>query len=403
MGQPIHEPFSNGSPFAVYVHIPYCARKCPYCDFNVHVERRVPEDAYARALLLEIDRAADESDWATRPIASVFFGGGTPSTFGAQTFATLLAGLDRSFGLASGAEIALEANPEDLAGESTKLAELQRCGVNRLSIGAQSFTPRHLATLGRRHDADDVIRAVEHARAAGIDDISCDLIFAVPGQTLDEWRHDLDTAVSLAPRHVSTYGLTYEQGTLMDAQKSAGRIRAVSEELERQMYETAIDRLTAAGYTHYEISNFAVPGFESRHNLAYWTWSDYLGLGAGAHGFARRSAERDGCRGRRYANVRSPADFIARAPEVVDSREELNEEMAMEEFILLGLRRIIGFADGDFEVVFGRSIDSVAPALPALVEHGLIRRAEGRTALTREGLMIADTVCGRLADVRLYP
>ena len=388
------------NPFSVYVHVPYCVRKCPYCDFNVHVVRSIPEERYVAALLSEIDERATHETWRGRNVATVFFGGGTPSLFRAETYARLLSRLDARFGVAADAEIAWEANPEDLVAPATDLAALRATGVTRISLGAQSFDDSVLRMLGRMHQAADIERAVTGAREAGFDDIGIDLIFAVPGQSLDRWRSDLERAIALRPSHVSTYGLTYEEGTSLTRRRAAGRVVPADEDLERAMYETAIATLTAAGFRHYEISNFARAGYESRHNLTYWSWCDYLGIGSGAHGFVRHDPVRTGSWGLRYENLRAPEEYMRQAPRTEARNERLDRRMAMEEFILLGLRRREGFEERVFEQLFGLALAEIAPALQQLVAAGLLSRGCGRISLTPEGLQLADTVTTRLADLR---
>jgi putative oxygen-independent coproporphyrinogen III oxidase len=366
----------------------------------VHVVRAIPEQAYVAALGAELAHAAQTDAWRGRHVRSVFFGGGTPSLFGPASFESLLDAIDERCGLEAGAEISLEANPEDLVGDRREaLSALRLAGVNRLSLGAQSFDARTLRVLGRMHTSDDAMRAIAAARDAGYDNLGCDLIFGAPGQSLEDWRADLDRLIALAPDHVSTYGLTYEPGTALTKRRDAGEIAPVSEDDERAMYETAIDVLTAAGYRHYEISNFARAGRESRHNLTDWSWEDYLGLGAGAHGFARTDPQRDGAWGRRYANVKPPTQYMELAPHAVETNEAIGREMAIAEFVMLGLRRIDGFEESAFEQAFGVVLSEVAPSLAGLVRAGLLARAGGRVALTREGLMVADAVTTRLADL----
>jgi oxygen-independent coproporphyrinogen-3 oxidase len=402
--------------FSVYVHVPYCARKCPYCDFNVHVVRSIPEARYVEALLREVDGASRDDTWRGRRVATVFFGGGTPSMFSADSFGAVLDRLDERFGLEPGAEVSLEANPEDFRRRNAaaaaggdagggaddggrKLAALRAAGVNRLSLGAQSFAPHVLRTLGRMHDAADVEHAVRAARAGGFHNVALDLIFGVPGQTIDGWRHDLERALALGPDHVSTYGLTYEEGTPLRRRRDAGKIAALSEDDERAMYELAIDTLTAAGLRHYEISSFACDGREARHNLAYWSGGDYLGIGAGAHGFAGTCAEgrAGGGRGLRYENLRAPELYMERSPAARAWSERLDERMARMELVLVGLRRIEGLEERDLVDSASGGVEATSAALEELIGRGLLRREHGRVALTREGLLLADAVTARLA------
>lgn len=383
---------------AVYIHFPYCIHKCPYCDFNTYAVHSFPEQRYADALIRELDFAATRPQWNGRSVDSVFFGGGTPSLLDAATVARILDALARRFRLAPDTEVTLETNPGSLEGGATeKLTGFRAAGVNRLSFGVQSFDAGMLETLGRIHAAEDSLRAVAAAREAGFDNVSCDLMFAVPGQTLEQWRSDLERLVALGPEHVSAYNLTYEPRTPLTGLRDAGRVVAADEEVERAMYETTIDRLAAAGYELYEISNFARPGRRSRHNLAYWTWRDYLGLGAGAHGFASAGGERDAW-GLRYANVRLPETYMSAADgEWAASHETLDRDMAMAELTMLELRLAEGLDEQRFEKLFGCTFDEAAPACAGLLENGLVERVGGRLRLTRAGLMVGDGVIVRLA------
>lgn len=394
---------------AVYIHFPYCIHKCPYCDFNTYAVRQFPEQRYADTLIREIDHAGTRPLWNGRPVASVFFGGGTPSLLEPATVGRILERLAERFGFENSAEITLEANPGSLEGGGrSRLAGFRSAGVNRLSFGVQSFAAHTLETLGRIHNAGDSARAVDAARQAGFENLSCDLMFAVPGQTIEEWKADLDRLVDLGTEHVSAYNLTYEAGTPLTGLRNAGRVTPADEEVERSMYELTIDRLAAAGLERYEISNFARPGRHSRHNLAYWTWNDYLGLGAGAHGFHSGTgdtgdtadaadADRESW-GHRYANVRLPETYMSAADgEWAASSETLDREMAMSERILLELRLTEGLDESRFAQCFGTAFESVATTLPAMVAAGLVERTDGHTRLTREGLMLGDAVITRLA------
>ena len=379
--------------FSVYIHLPYCLHKCPYCDFNTYAVRNFPERRYADALVRELETAAHTPTWQGRRVATLFFGGGTPSLFSPGTIGRLVDTIDTLFGFDDGAEISLEANPGSLEGGArAKLAGFRRAGVGRLSLGGQPFNAQHRATLGRIHGADETTTALEAARLAGFESVSCDLIFAVPGQTLQQWEEDLARLCALAPDHVSTYGLTYESGTRMTAARDAGSIHAACEDLERTMFERAIDRLEDAGYRQYEISNFARPGHQARHNLAYWTWRDYLGVGAGAHGFARlaptlaptlapsvaRQREAGGEQpafGSRYANLRLPEEYMtARAGGWIANTELLDRDMAMAEFVMLGLRLTRGLCEQTFADLFGQDFAEATPPLAGLAAGGLVRR-----------------------------
>ncbi len=393
-------------PFSIYVHLPYCARRCPYCDFNTYVVHSIPEQRYVDALLRETGFAAGQQAWSGRRISTVFLGGGTPSLFSPASVERLLTTFDRAWGMDTGAEITLEANPGSLeGGGEDKLRGFRAAGINRVSFGAQSFDARHLATLGRIHSAAETLGAFDAARRAGFDNVSCDLIYGVPGQTVAEWERDITTAIGLGSEHISAYCLTYEEGTPMTGMKKAGLVTAAGEDTELEMFRLARELFAAAGLRHYEVSNYARPGRESRHNLAYWTWRDYLGLGAGAHGFAATATaavSEPGAVarswGRRYANVRLPELYMsARDGAWHASDEQLSREMAIAEYLLVGLRLARGIDAVEFERLFLAPIDVAAPQLPSFISGGLLERDGDAVSLTSRGLEIADSVITRLA------
>lgn len=287
-------------PLAVYVHVPFCAAKCPYCDFNSHVREHLDEAAYSEAVLAELDRRLPEAG-GRRPL-SVFFGGGTPSLLSPAFFERVLTALDQRLGLA-GAEITLEANPG--SAEAARFAGYRAAGINRLSLGVQSLSDDHLATLGRIHDAAEGRAAIAAAREAGFTNLSTDLMFALPGQDPEQAEAEIAELLTFGPEHIACYELTLEPGTPFGAHPPAGLPDADT----TADGETALRaRLAAAGYAHYEVSNHARPGFACRHNLNYWTFGDYLGLGAGAHGKLTSAAGV-----RRYANRARPEAYVATA------------------------------------------------------------------------------------------
>jgi putative oxygen-independent coproporphyrinogen III oxidase len=386
--------------FSVYVHLPYCAKRCPYCDFNTYVVQRIPEERYVAALLRETAFAAASGTWSGRRIATVFFGGGTPSLFSPGGVGELLDGFARLWGFCGSPEITLEANPGSLeGGGEEKLRGFRAAGINRVSFGAQSFDARHLATLGRIHSAAETSGAFDAARRAGFDNLSCDLIYGIPGQTLAEWESDLRTAIGLGSEHVSAYCLTYEEGTPMTGMRNAGLVEAAGEETELEMLRLAREMLPQAGLAQYEISNFARPGRESRHNLAYWTWRDYLGLGAGAHGFARMARDAKDRWGRRYANRRLPELYMSSADGAWHATDEqLTREMAMSEFLLVGLRLSIGIDAARFEALFDVPLAEAAPKLESFAREGLVVQDGVSVSLTERGFELADAVISRLAS-----
>ena len=378
-------------PFALYVHVPWCRHVCPYCDFNVYAVAEPPEREYVEAVVTELTAHARDGGWGGRHVKTVYLGGGTPSLLSPAAMDTLLETVARRFGLVGGAEVTIEANPGTVSRE--RLAGYREAGINRLSLGAQSFEPRHLRALGRDHAAGDIARAVDAARAAGFDNVSLDLIFGVPGQTAEDWARDLAAGVALGPQHVSAYGLTYEERTPYHAWRESGRIVAVPEDDEATMAESAVAILEAAGLLRYEISSFARPGYEARHNVSYWDGSDYLGVGPGAHSFTRDPAP-----GRRWVNERLPAAYAAavRATGLAVGRDErLSVAQARGEFVITGLRRLAGVDAETFRRRFGAPLEELFPQVAGLAADGLVERAAGRLRLTSRGLAFADTVAAR--------
>lgn len=381
------------APIGVYVHVPYCRRICPYCDFNVHGLGTAQEADDVRAFVAEIEARAAEPAWAGRTIGSVFFGGGTPSVFSPRSIAAVLERLAARFPVAGDVEVTLEANPGtvDVAG----LAALVAAGVGRLSLGVQSFDDAILRRLGRDHDATGARRAVDAARRAGCANVSLDLIYAVPGQTLAALERDLATVRALAPEHVSTYELTYEPGTPFHRWRAAGRLVPVDEDVGAAMDEVIWDRLAGGGWERYEISSHARPGRACRHNQRYWDGSSYLGIGPGAHSFVAEPLP-----GRRWSNVRDPAEYRRRAlagEPVVEAEDEMTVARARADFVVTGLRRLAGVDGAAFARRFGLAIDRAFAAVAALEAEGLLARIPGGGfRLTATGLRFADDVGARL-------
>ena len=375
--------------FSLYIHIPWCQSKCPYCDFNSHAASTWPEAEYTRGLIIEMTRRAHDSAWADDRVKTIFFGGGTPSLFEPRSIAHVIDAADRVFGVESDCEVTLEANPGTVS--YAKLAGMRSAGVNRLSFGAQSFKPAILKFLGRIHSAEQTREAARIAHRAGFERLNLDLIFAVPGQTLDDVRSDIAEAVALGPDHISAYNLTFEEGTVFFTEMKRGRITPLESDEQAAMFAAVREELPRRGYEMYEISNYAPRGHEALHNLTYWRGESYLGLGAGAHSF-----ERKGAGGRRWWNERSPARYVERALETSLAEagdETVDKGTAEGEFVFLNLRLIDGFRLDDFERRFGEGFENVFGGRAArLFEGGLLVRDGGRIRLSDRGLELADSV-----------
>jgi oxygen-independent coproporphyrinogen-3 oxidase len=326
-----------------------------------------------------------------RRLKTIFFGGGTPSLFRPESIAAVLASAERNFGIESGAEVTLEANPGTV--DAAKLGGMRAAGINRISFGAQSFNEARLKFLGRIHGAAETREAARLAHRAGFERLNLDLIFAVPGQTIDEALNDIAEAAALGPDHISAYNLTFEEGTAFFTEMKRGRIRPIDSDRQADFYAAVRAELPRRGYRMYEISNYAPPGHEARHNLSYWRLESYLGLGAGAHSFARGES---GGGGRRWWNERMPQRYVEQALEgglAEAGGETVDSTSARGEFVFLNLRLRDGFKLADFEARFGESFDSAFGARAArLFEGDLLVRDEGRIYLSERGLELADSI-----------
>jgi putative oxygen-independent coproporphyrinogen III oxidase len=366
-------------PLSLYVHLPWCVSKCPYCDFNSHVHKGVlPEDAYVDALLADLTQdVARHVPGATREVRTVFLGGGTPSLFRPESLARLFAGIRARVPLAPDAEITMEANPGTI--EHGRFDGYRDAGVNRVSLGAQSFGAAQLATLGRIHAADDTVRAVDELRTAGLAEYNLDLMYALPAQDLAGARADLDRALELAPTHLSHYQLTLEPGTVYYHRPPD----LPDEDTAYEMQVAAKALLEAAGFRHYEISAWARPGHECRHNLNYWNYGDYLGIGAGAHGKVTHAGTI-----LRTAKTKQPREYLDRAASGQQAGviEAIPAEERPFEFMLNALRLVDGFALEDFELRTGLGQQAIDPALERLAARGLLEGQGTRRRPTPLGL-----------------
>jgi len=361
----------------LYVHVPFCLTRCGYCDFNTYAGLDHLKGGYVDALAAEAEMWSD--DWRGASFASVFFGGGTPTTLPAPTLAGLLARFRSSCELTPEAEITSEANPDTV--DQPYLAALLDGGVTRLSMGVQSFDPVVLDALERVHSPDSARRAFAAARSAGFADVNLDLIYGANGESLRSWCRTLEEAVSLGPEHLSCYALTLEPSTTLGRKVGAGLVPPPDADLQAEMYAVACEALAAAGYEHYEVSNWAQPGHRCVHNLGYWEGRPYLGLGAGAHSY------RDGLR---WWNVRPPAQYleiVAKGERPLGGDERLSDRQCRLERLLLGLRTAGGVPS-----------EWVEPARATeFVAAGLAERRNGRISLTDRGLFLANDVVLELA------
>jgi oxygen-independent coproporphyrinogen-3 oxidase len=367
-------------PRAAYLHVPFCRHRCGYCNFTVIAGRDELATKYLQALARELSGLEQPRD-----VDTIFLGGGTPTHLTLPELDELLTLVQYWFPLAAGGEFSVEANPRDTL-DVEKLALLRARGATRLSLGVQSFDGEKLRLLERDHDADVIRQAVQNARAVGFD-VSLDLIFGAPGETRAGWQRDLEQALALSPDHLSTYGLTFEKGTTFWGRLTRGELVQAEEDLEREMYLLGIETLTAAGFEHYEVSNFARAGHRCRHNEAYWLGREYFAAGPGA---ARYVA------GRRSTNHRSTTTWIARVmageSPVAESEALSPEEMARERLVF-GLRRLEGHDIEAFARETGFTIDDLAgPRIAQFVEQGYLSRDAGRLRLTRAGLLISDAL-----------
>lgn len=368
----------------LYLHIPFCIKKCDYCDFLSGPATRAGQEAYIYALLREMEAA---SAVEKRPVDTVFIGGGTPSVPDCDIMEKLLQGIQKCFCLAQDAEITIEANPGTLTTE--KLALYKRYGINRLSIGLQSPKNQELSALGRIHNYEQFLESYYMAREAGFSNINTDLMFAIPGQNYEGWIDNLRTVAELGPEHISAYSLIIEEGTPFFERK----LDLPDEDTEYQMYEAVADVLGKYGYQQYEISNYAKEGKSCRHNEGYWTRTDYLGLGLGAASLIGRE---------RFTNTDDMQEYLSDSEnpkKIRKNRELLTKEDEMSEFMFLGLRMTKGVSKDDFQEYFGTAIENIYGAvLEKYKSQGLLMEKNRRIFLSRAGIHVSN---GIMADFLL--
>ncbi|MCX5477799.1 radical SAM family heme chaperone HemW [Kaistia geumhonensis] len=382
------EPIDPG--FGVYVHWPFCASKCPYCDFNSHVRREgVDQVRFAAALVAELKQTAARI--GPRRVDSIFLGGGTPSLMDPATVGTVLDAVASVWTLAPDAEITMEANPSSV--EAERFRGYRAAGVNRVSLGVQALNDADLRALGRLHSADEALAAVEIARAT-FPRLSFDLIYARPGQTPALWEAELRAALARASDHLSLYQLTIEPGTMFEKLYEAGKLQIPDEDVAAELFAVTQAVCDEAGRPAYEISNHAAPGAECRHNLVYWRYGEYAGIGPGAHG--RLIVD-----GRRHATAtaREPEKWLSRVEswgDGVDTDDVLTPEESADEMLLMGLRLVEGIDLRRYRAIAGRPLDP--SRLADLIAHGMVERlGPHRVRATREGAFVLDAVVADLA------
>ena len=368
-------------PTSAYVHIPFCTQICYYCDFSKVFIKNQPVDSYLEHLLEEF-RSYD-----IQKLRTLYIGGGTPTALSAPQLEVLLKGLTKNLDLSALEELTIEANPGDL--DADKIAVLKNSAVNRVSLGVQTFDDKMLKKIGRSHLEKDIYENIDRLKLAGFDNISIDLIYALPGQTMEQVKENVAKAIELDIPHMSLYSLILENHTVFMNRMRRGKLPLPKEELEAEMFEYIIAELERAGFEHYEISNFSKPSFESRHNLMYWDNAEYYGIGAGASGYVN---------GIRYKN-HGPIRHYISAVEEGNARiteEHLSQKERMEEEMFLGLRKKSGVSMVRFEEKFGRSFDGLyGEIVRELVQQGLMQIENDRVRMTKRGLFLGDTVAER--------
>lgn len=369
----------------LYIHIPFCTKRCLYCDFFSNTEMKYKEP-YLSAVIRELELRKDYLEGET--VETIYFGGGTPSQLQAADFSRIFEAIHRLFDVSPCAEITLEANPDDMT--PGYVAGLQTLPFNRVSMGVQSFKEEDLRFLNRRHNREQALLAVDLCKKNGLENISVDLIYGLPGQTLEEWKQNLDTVIRLDIPHISAYHLIYEEGTALYKLKEAGKIIPVDEDLSVALFTSLIDQLTANGYLHYEISNFARPGMLSRHNSSYWIGKKYLGIGPSAHSYNGQN---------RQWNISSLPGYLQAIDKGVPDIEieNLDINTRYNDFIITGLRTMWGIKFNEIQHQFGKDklIYCQKQAAPYL-KQGLLIEKDDTLTLSRNGIFISDSIMSDL-------
>ena len=368
-------------PTSAYVHIPFCTQICYYCDFSKVFIKNQPVDSYLEHLLQEFH------SYDIQKLRTLYIGGGTPTALSASQLKVLLDGLTKNLDLSMLEELTIEANPGDL--DADKIAVLKNSAVNRVSLGVQTFDDKMLKKIGRSHTEKDIYENIDRLKLAGFDNISIDLIYALPGQTMEQVKENVAKAISLDIPHMSLYSLILENHTVFMNRMRRGKLPLPKEELEAEMFEYIIAELERAGFVHYEISNFSKQGFESRHNLMYWDNAEYYGIGAGASGYV------DGVRYKNHGPIRHYLKAVEEGSARINE-EHLSQREQMEEEMFLGLRKKSGVSMARFEEKFERSFQELyGDVVRELIQQGLMQVEGDRVRMTKRGLFLGDTVAER--------
>ncbi len=387
------------APFQLYVHIPFCAHRCPYCDFAVEIKRKIPEDSYVESIIQELKLWSQDPLWASRSVSTIFFGGGTPSLFKPTSLEKIISAVKDIYPVDDYAEISMEANPGFVEGDL--FVEFASAGINRVSLGAQSFVQTTLKTLGRHHSCQDITATIDSVRRAGIDNLSVDVIYGVPGQSLADMSQDISNITKHDLPHLSAYCLTIEKGTSFFRSVERGTLILPQEDLVLEMMDILEDELPRMGLSQYEISNFSKPNYQSKHNLGYWTGVDYLGLGMGAHSYCKvKSLGPDPLNSqvyaKRWANYSTLNGYqsqVKKGALPLSWSENIGDQEAIFEALYLGLRRKDGISNSDLVDSFGAdTLRKVILAIESLYNQGLILLSDERFSLTKSGRRLADTV-----------
>lgn len=378
----------EGRSLGIYIHIPFCRSKCAYCDFYSLAGREQDMDRYLTALILHLEETAPQAK--SHVVDTVYIGGGTPSIFGGKRIRAILKAVRRCYRLSADCEITMEANPD--SADFALLREVRRGGVNRLSLGVQSADDHELKLIGRPHSFAQAAEAVQNARKAGIKNLSLDLIYGIPDQTMASWQKTVEALIALAPEHLSCYGLQLEEGTPLYERQD--QLSLADDDEQADMYLWMVERLKQAGYDQYEISNFSRPGRESRHNLRYWQMKEYIGFGPGAHSdFGQR----------RFSFVRCLEEYIKGMEEgssIVDEDWEMTEEDRRSEYIMLSLRTVHGLDGERYSRTFHMNFKPLENLLEGYAARGLAQKTDGRWHFTPEGFMISNPLIVDLLEAQ---